>query len=153
MAEGHQDDRGFTVKDRRRFSPETGEPRADGTDEAPEAAPAGGPAAGAGQSGAQAEAEGSGRPREHAAQVPEITLSTFILSMSTQALMHMGEIEGPEGEKAERDMVAAQQVIDILGMLRAKTKGNLEQNEEALFDHLLYDLRMRFVELSKTGSR
>ena len=80
---------------------------------------------------------------------PEITLSTFILSLSTQVLLHLGEIPGPAGEKPERDMLAAKQVIDILGLLREKTKGNLDEDEAALLDNVLYDLRMRYVELSR----
>jgi hypothetical protein len=43
-------------------------------------------------------------------------------------------------------------VIDILGMLKEKTRGNLESNEEALFENVLYDLRMRYVELAKSST-
>jgi hypothetical protein len=73
----------------------------------------------------------------------------FIMSLSTQVLLHMGEIPSASGERPERDMTSAKQVIDILGLLREKTKGNLDENEEALLDNILYDLRMRYVELSK----
>jgi hypothetical protein len=84
--------------------------------------------------------------------LPEITLSTFIMSMSTQVLMLLGEIPNPADNTTRRDMAAAKQVIDILGMLKEKTRGNLESNEEALFDNVLYDLRMRYVELAKSGA-
>lgn len=51
----------------------------------------------------------------------------------------------------ERDLGAAKHVIDILGILREKTRNNLEQGEESLLDSVLYDLRMRYVELVRGG--
>jgi len=146
MAEDHEQDRGFTVKDRRRFS-DTGEAKAAEGEapevEAPRASdPPSEPRAGAAAARPTREADPN-------ASLPEITLSTFIMSLSTQVLLHMGEIPGGAGEQAERDMTAAKQVIDILALLRDKTKGNLDVNEEALFDNVLYDLRMRYVELSR----
>jgi hypothetical protein len=65
--------------------------------------------------------------------------------------MLMGEISDPSGAKVDRDMAGAKQVIDILGMLKEKTKGNLDRNEETLLENVLYDLRMRYVELLKSG--
>ena len=79
-----------------------------------------------------------------------MALSTFIMSMSTQVLVLLGEIPNPADNTVTRDMVAAKQVIDILGMLKEKTRGNLESNEEILFENVLYDLRMRYVELAKS---
>ena len=143
MSEDHEQDRGFTVKDRRRFS-DTGEAKTG--EEVPKAEesrvsdPPSEPR------------DDAGAPRPEGGEeqaLPEITLSTFVMSLSTQVLLHMGEIPGPGGEPAERDMTAAKQVIDILGLLRDKTQGNLDANEEALFDNVLYDLRMRYVELSR----
>jgi hypothetical protein len=74
------------------------------------------------------------------------------MSLSTQVLMLLGEIPNPIDNTVRRDMVAAKQVIDILGMLKEKTRGNLESNEEALFENVLYDLRMRYVELTKSNA-
>jgi hypothetical protein len=146
MSDDREQDRGFTVKDRRRFS-DSGETRSDATEASGTADEI---------SGGSAEGTTDARPTTggHEALggrpvVPEITLSTFIMSLSTQVLLHLGEIPGSTGEKPERDMLAAKQVIDILGLLREKTTGNLDENEEALFDNILYDLRMRYVELSK----
>lgn len=148
MSQDHEQDRGFTVKDRRRFS-DTGEAKTEG--EVPKAETSGAsdpPSEPRGEAEASRSDGEAGEGRENAA-LPEITLSTFIMSLSTQVLLHMGEIPGPPGEQAERDMTAAKQVIDILGLLREKTTGNLDANEEALFDNVLYDLRMRYVELSR----
>lgn len=150
MSEDREQDRGFTVKDRRRFS-DTGEARAATPEEDAKASPAAAEEASAASPSAS-EAGASGATAREADVLPEITLATFIMSLSTQALLHMGEIPGPAGpggEKTERDMTAAKQVIDILGLLREKTSGNLDANEEALFDNVLYDLRMRYVELSR----
>lgn len=82
-----------------------------------------------------------------------VNFSTFVLGLSTQALLHLGEIESPLSGKVERDFPAAQQVIDILGILREKTRGNLEQAEEHLLDSVLYDLRIRYVELVRASKQ
>jgi len=153
MAEEHE--RGFTVSDRRRFSSEADEPG-----EAPEASrdaerishPESRRAArhldvGAAPGTGEARSE---RSDEGLASLPEMTLSTFIMSMSTQVLVLLGEIPNPVDNAVRRDMVAAKQVIDILGMLKEKTRGNLESSEEILFENVLYDLRMRYVELAKS---
>jgi hypothetical protein len=147
-------ERGFTVSDRRRFSPETGDARAEGAEDRQDArASRGTHPSGTTESAAAATAHGGpdhpSPPAVEDEDLPEITLSTFIMSMSTQVLMHLGEIPNPIDNTVRRDMVAAKQVIDILGMLKDKTRGNLERNEEVLFDNVLYDLRMRFVELNK----
>jgi hypothetical protein len=53
----------------------------------------------------------------------------------------------------ERDLGAAKHVIDIIGILRDKTRNNLDQSEETLLDSVLYDLRMRYVELVRRGTK
>jgi hypothetical protein len=130
--------KGFTVQDRRRFSPETGEVR----EEAPEA-------------DASMERQTTEHPastNESDAQqgpLPEISFSTFVISLSTQALMHLGEIANPLNQKVEADIPVAKQMIDILGMLREKTRGNLNPGEERLMEDILFDLRMKYVEAVK----
>jgi len=163
MAEDREEDRGFTVQDRRRFSPETGEARPDEEERRRDGE--GGQRQGEGEESPRGSACAGDSPRESpdpetprgrsgkAAPVPEITLSTFIVSLSTQVLMLMGEIPEPTGRKLERDMSGAKQVIDILGMLKEKTKGNLDKTEEALLDNVLYDLRIRYVQLLKSGAQ
>jgi hypothetical protein len=139
MAE-NEERRGFQVKDRRRFS-ETGEARADAPEEPPSSSvPPSGGTAGA-------------RPPETREEAEPVTFSTFVLGLSTQALLHLGEIPNPLTKGLERDLPAAKQVIDILGILRQKTGSNLEPGEEALLDSVLYDLRMRYVELVRSGPK
>ena len=80
----------------------------------------------------------------------KIDFSTFILSLSTSALYQMGMVEGPDGEKlGEPNKGLAQQTIDTVEMLRDKTLGNLDDEEEKLVNSLLYELQMHFVKLSE----
>lgn len=79
----------------------------------------------------------------------EIDFTTFVLSLVSSIQVHLGLIENPVSGKKEQDMVAARQSIDILSMLKEKTKGNLASEEERLLEYVLYDLRMKYVELNK----
>jgi hypothetical protein len=81
--------------------------------------------------------------------LPSIDFSTFVLSLSHSALMHLGEAPNPENGKVEKSLPLARQTIDLIAMLEEKTKGNLSGDEERLLGQILYDLRMRYVELSK----
>lgn len=134
--EEEQASRGFKVQDRRRFVDDA-EPAEPPTSAAvsPTAAPP--PADVVPASG------------DDHAQVPqEINFTTFVMGLSTQALMHLGEIVEP-GAPHTPDLPAAKQMIDLLGVLREKTTGNLDAAEEQLLASMLYDLRMRYVEVSR----
>jgi hypothetical protein len=145
MAQDKEEPRGFQVKDRRRFS-DTGEARPEATDAA-DAPPS--------PSAPPPSSASAPIPEVPQASVPpppeEATFSTFVLGLSTQALLHLGEIPNPVTQAVEPDLEAARQVIDILGVLRDKTRNNLEPGEQALLDSALYDLRMRYVELVRRG--
>ena len=136
--EKQSEGKGFTVQDKRRFSPETGEARRD----APEQAAPEGPATGASQS-----SETASESMQEA--LPEINFSAFVISLSTQALMHLGEIASPISGKVESDVPVAKQMIDILSMLKDKTRGNLNASEDRLMEDILFDLRMKYVEAVK----
>jgi len=83
--------------------------------------------------------------------LPRIDFSTFILSLSTSALYHLGLVEDPQTrERAEPELPLASQTIDTLALLEEKTRGNLEDEERRLLESLLYELRMRFVEVSQS---
>jgi hypothetical protein len=71
------------------------------------------------------------------------------MSLSTQALMCLGEIPNPLTDKTETDLDAVREFIEILGMLQEKTRGNVDAAEARLFEKVLYDLRMRFVEKAR----
>jgi len=82
--------------------------------------------------------------------LPGIDFSTFVLSLSHSALMHLGEAPNPENGKVEKNLPLARQTIDLVSMLEEKTRGNLTGDEERLIGQILFDLRMRYVELSKS---
>lgn len=84
--------------------------------------------------------------------LPQIDFSTFVLSLSTSALMHLGEAPNPDTNEVEMNLALAKQDIDLLGVLEDKTKGNLTGDEERLLAQVLFDLRMRFVERSKAAA-
>jgi len=81
-------------------------------------------------------------------ELPRVDFSTFVLSLGTSALYHLGVVAHPEtGGKLEiPELVLARNTIDTLEMLEEKTRGNLEEQERELLESLLYELRMRFVE-------
>ena len=64
--------------------------------------------------------------------------------------MFMGQIRDPEGGTDQTNLPAARQLVDILSMLSDKTRGNLEAEEQKLLDQLLFDLRTKYIEISKS---
>ena len=74
-----------------------------------------------------------------------IDFSTFVLSLSSSAAVHLGLVPHPEGKTQARNLPMAKQTIDILNILQEKTKGNLTGEEERLIGEVLYNLRMAFV--------
>ncbi len=128
--------KGFKVQDRRRFSSESGEPM-DSPEQ--EATP-------------QGKNQEPANPREDQKEMasqevpPVINFPTFIISLSTQALMHLGEIPDPLSGKMEKEIMVAKQTIDIISLLQEKTRGNLDPEEEKLMNEILFNLRMKYVE-------
>ena len=131
--------KGFTVQDRRRFS-ETGESR-DDSQSSGDSVQA--------KATEESPSQSSGQAHAQEAPLPELNFSTFLISLSTQALMHLGEIGNPLTGKVEPDPPVAKQMIDIIGMLREKTRGNLNTGEDRLIEDILFDLRMKYVEAVK----
>lgn len=87
-------------------------------------------------------------------ETSSITFPAFVLSLAHTAAVHFGDIPDPvTGQPVEPNLAAAQQMIDILSLLEAKTRGNLSAEERQLLDQILFELRMRFVEVSKPASR
>jgi len=136
-------EKGFTVQDRRRFSTE-GEVKADPAEEKPSP-----------QAAAEANPAWATQPsaRERPPTEPEVTFTTFMVGLSTQALAALGEIPDPTSGERVKDLDAAQQLIDIIGILREKTHGNLDRDEDGLMEAILFDLRMKYVELAKQSRR
>jgi hypothetical protein len=139
--EEKESERGFRVQDRRRFTStpddlHPGESPEQSAEHTPPEEPASPP---------HSEPRHSASSALHA----EISFSSFLLGLSTQALMYMGEIPPVPGQAPQQDLSAAQQMIDVLALLKQKTVGNLDSAEEAILENALFDLRMRYVELAK----
>ena len=141
MAGEEMEDKGFAVKDRRRFT-EAGETKEKAQpDEKAESAEPRTP------EGAKPEARDQERARE--TPLPVITFSTFIFSLNTSALVHLGDYPDPATGKNEVDLPLAKQTIDLIALLEEKTRGNLTKDEESLLKHILYDLRLRYVQKTR----
>jgi hypothetical protein len=169
MEESEDKGRGFKVQDRRRFSPE-GEAKADAKSDAesrPEetiilpnkseaaaAQPEASPKAHAAEAPSAA-APGAKPGKTNPAKAPpmELTFAAFVWSLSEQALAALGEIPDPATGAMTRDLVMAQQMIDIIIMLRDRTRGNLDQHEQALVQEILSTLQMKYVELARQPAR
>ncbi len=81
----------------------------------------------------------------------QLTFTAFVLGLASSALIHLGAQPDPESGKLNVDLVLARQSIDVLALLRDKTRGNLTPEEDNLFGSILSDLQLRFVE--KSGPR
>lgn len=77
--------------------------------------------------------------------MPRVSFISFILSLNTTALFHLGELPHPETGQKSMDLELAKHTIDTVAMLAEKTRGNLEDNEHELVTKVLYELEMRFV--------
>jgi hypothetical protein len=81
-------------------------------------------------------------------QETAISFAAFVLSLAHTAAVHFGDVPDPvTGTHSPANLPAAQQMIDILSLLEQKTRGNLTAEERQLLDQLLYELRLRFVEV------
>ena len=139
MSDSEEDERSsFKVSDRRLFTPE-GEVRAGMEEEAesdptdarrppiPEAVPE-----------LKAESEPQG-------DAESMTFASFLLSLATTGMVHLGEIPEPTTGQPMENLQAAGQMIDLLSLLQEKTSGNLSGEEAQLLEGLLYELRMKFL--------
>ena len=79
----------------------------------------------------------------------QIDFSTFIMSLTSSAFYHLGDMPDPSTGKKEVNLPAVQQTIDMLVMLREKTKGNLKEDEEKLIEKLIYELQVKYVAKTK----
>lgn len=77
--------------------------------------------------------------------LPEVTFSTFVLSLASSALVQLGEVPDPETGQVVFDLRMAKHSIDILTMLEKKTRECLDSDEARLLEGLLYELRVKYV--------
>ena len=142
MADEEVEGKGFVIRDRRRFTEEGDRKEKAEPEEKAESQEAGI------QEEEKVEPEAAQEKIEDA-PLPEINFSTFIFSLNTSALLHLGEVPDPATGKQREELVLAKQTIDVIAMLEEKSRGNLTSDEENLIKHILYDLRLRYVQ--KTG--
>jgi hypothetical protein len=82
----------------------------------------------------------------------QVDFSTFVLSLGTSVLYHLGQAGGPEGGRPMTNLPMARHVIDIIAMLQTKTQGNLTEDEDKLIEALLFDLRLKFVDACRSAA-
>lgn len=144
---GEQGQTRFKVSDRRMFTPE-GElrepvPAEEAAQERQE--PQVPPAASAPPPGPRAgERSPSGARADE-----EVNFSSFLISLATSAMVHLGEIPDPASRRRMENLEAGKQMIDILSILQEKTRGNLDPDEAHLLENLLYELRMKYLSKAK----
>ncbi len=78
-----------------------------------------------------------------------IDFPTFILSVASAAMMGLGLAPRPDSGKQELDLEMARQNIDLLELVQKKTQNNLTPDEEKLMERVLYEVRTKFLEVSK----
>lgn len=131
MAEEKKDS-GFVIKDKRFFTEDSENSEKDKTDPLTEE-----------KTASQDDVQNQGDNNNF--DYPPINFTNFVLSLSTSALFHFGDFPDQSGGKAQKNMSAAKQTIDILDMLNEKTKGNLSEQEKNLIQGVLYELKLRYV--------
>ena len=128
-----EEDKGFIIKDRRIFA-EGDQEKEDKKESSGEEVKD--------QAQKETAPEEKQKPEIH---LPEINFATFIFSLNTSALMHLGVLEDPASGKKVKNLAMGKQTIDILSMMEKKTKGNLSKEEESMLKNILYDLKIIYV--------
>ncbi len=120
----------FVIKDKRIFSSDQGEIKKDT------------------ESKIDKKVEKEPQSQTQKAPLPEVSFNSLIFSLSSSALIYLGEVPDPNTKKTIKDLELAKHTIDTISMLKEKTKGNLTKEEEKFLDSVLADLRWRYVKLS-----
>jgi hypothetical protein len=124
-----EEEKGFVIKDRRSFD-DKGELKEKGAKtEAPR----------------KEEKVEKPKQEEERGPLPEVNFNSLIFSLSSSALLHLGEIGDPQTGQKRKDLPLAKHSIDIIAMLKDKTKGNLTGEEQKFVESILTDLRWRYV--------
>ncbi len=128
--------KGFVVKDKRTFD-EKGELKEEKEEAAAKAKEE------------EERKEEPGTEEAERAPLPEVNFNSLIFSLSSSALLHLGEIADPQTGEKRKDIALAKHTIDTIAMLKEKTQGNLTEEEEKFLDSILTDLRWRYVKAAK----
>lgn len=84
------------------------------------------------------------------AENPGTPFSNFVESLILNAYMSLGMLRSPYQPEVAIDVASARQMIDIIAMLQEKTKGNLTEEEEGFLAKHLADVKLAFVQRTKT---
>jgi hypothetical protein len=127
-----EEEKGFVIKDRRSLDEKGDLKDQRAKEEAPKAT--------------KKEANHGKRAEEaDRAPLPEVNFNSLIFSLSSSALLHLGEIADPHTGQKKKDIPLAKHSIDTIAMLKDKTKGNLTEEEQRFLESILTDLRWRYV--------
>lgn len=124
-----EEEKGFIIKDRRSFDDKGDLKEKDSTEEKVKEEPK----------------EEPSKKEAETPPLPEVNFSSLILSLSSTAFLHFGEIPDPGTGEKKKDLVLAKHAIDTIAMLKEKTEGNLADEEKQFIENILTDLRWRFV--------
>ncbi len=130
-----EEGKGFVIKDRRSFD-DRGELKAEEQPKEREQPQA-------------KKKEGSEKTEGQRPPLPEANFNSLIFSLSSSALLHIGEIADPQTGQTRKDLALAKHTIDTIAMLKVKTAGNLSDEEGKFLDNILTDLRWRYVKATK----
>lgn len=99
-------------------------------------------------SAAAHEAHSAPTPGTEAGSGVPVTFASFVISLGSSSLMLMGEQLDPQQPAMPVNLPQAKEIIDLLSVLDAKTKGNLTTEEQTVLRDMLYALRMKYVSLT-----
>ncbi len=102
---------------------------------------------------AAAQAQQTSAEKRAKGPLPPPSLSLLASSLGMQAMVAMGLVVGPDGQKLEVDLDEAKHAIDMLDVLWQKTEGNRTAEETAMLDNLLHELRLSYVQVQALGQK
>lgn len=95
--------------------------------------------------------QGGKRPGGEPSPVGGPSFLDLVLSVQMGAMVHLGMVQAGDGRRSPVDLPAAKDSIDLLEILKEKTKGNLTEEESGVLSEGLYHLRMTYVAAIKAG--
>jgi hypothetical protein len=138
-----EEKKGFRVVDRRGMEKE--EPKQDKADPAPR------PEGDAGNRLDPGSVHGKKGPEEKKSRVGGPSFLDLVMSLQMGAMVNLGMVQTEDGRRSPTNLPAAKDSIDLLDVLKEKTKGNLTEEESGILSEGLYHLRMTYVAAVKAG--
>ena len=128
-----EEEKGFVIKDRRAFDDKGDVKDQESKEEPPKEEPK----------------KKAAPDKEEGMPLPEVNFNSLIFSLSSSALINLGEIADPHSGQKQKALPLAKHTIDTIAMLQDKTKGNLNPEEQRFLDTILADLRWRYVKMAE----